>query len=237
MRTIAIGDLHGQYEKLIELMEKLKKEGIDFDTDTMVFLGDFVDGGPDTNKLIEKLIAYKKQYSHWHFLYGNHEDLMLDALNPKHPVYDDFYLWWNQGGRQTADSYKRDLGFTELEQSLANPIHIIPPDHLVFITDLETWYEDEKYFFVHGGVHAYHTVDWAKKNMSRYEMIWERNFIPSNFPYKKKVIFGHTVHMTNNPKTNLTPWIFPNKIGIDTMHHGHGNITAVILPEEKFVSV
>lgn len=237
MKTVAIGDIHGEYDKLQSLMVTLVEDhGVSLKKDTFVFLGDYVDGGTQTAQVVNFLIECKKKYPHWHFLYGNHEDLMLDGLNPKHPVYNDFYLWWEQGGRATSASYARLQGLTGLEKSLADPLKIIPPDDLVFLTDLETYYEDEKYFFVHGGVNTAHTIEWSKKNMSRYDMIWERAFIGSKFPYEKKIIFGHTIQTSHNPKTNLQPWIYPNMIGIDTMMHGKGVITAVILPEETFVT-
>lgn len=230
-KTIAIGDLHGHWIQLQELMNKLINEhGIKPDKDTFVFLGDYVDGGPDTKKVIDWLIQSKKDHPHWKFLYGNHEDLLLDALNPAHPIYHSFHLWWNQGGRATMNSYLKDSNLTKYEESLANPIHVIPPDHIIFLTDLETYCEDEKYFYVHGGVNWNNSIEWAKKNMSRYDMIWERDFIHSNYKYEKKIIFGHTIQTPG-----LKPWIFANKIGIDTMAHNTGRLTAIILPEETIV--
>jgi serine/threonine protein phosphatase 1 len=237
-RTIAIGDPHGHYNQLIELMTKLINEhGVSLEKDTFVFLGDYIDGGPDTKKVIDWLIEHKKKYPHWQMLYGNHEDLMLDALNPKHPIYKDYYLWWNQGGKETTDSYVRDAGYTSYEKALVNPIHVIPPEHLIFLTDLPTYYETDKYFFVHGGPHPFHTLEWCKdeKNWGRYEWIWAREFITSNFQWEKKIIFGHTIQYTHNPKTFLKPYIMDNKIGIDTFMHNQGALTAVILPEETIV--
>lgn len=239
-KTIAIGDIHGEYNKLQQLMDKLIHEyDVSFHDDTFVFLGDYVDGGPDTYKVIDWLIRCKEGYPHWKFLYGNHEDLMLDALNPKHPIYGDYYIWWNQGGRQTTDSYVKLAKLDDYERSLVNPVHVIPAEHIEFLYKLDTYYEDEKYFYVHGGPHAYHTLEWCKneENWSRYDWIWERSFIQSNFKWEKKIIFGHTIQYTTNPKLHLQPWIMDNKIGIDTMMHGHGKLTAVILPEETIVQV
>ena len=134
MKTIAIGDLHGQYSMLKDLLDVLvSKHGIDFKKDIFVFLGDFVDGGPDVKKLLDLLIKYKKLYSHWKFLYGNHEDLMLDALNPEHPIYNDFQLWWLQGGKETVDSYAKSIKYTNYEKALANPLYIISKKHFEFL--------------------------------------------------------------------------------------------------------
>jgi serine/threonine protein phosphatase 1 len=235
-KTIAISDIHAHYNQLIELMNILFNEHkVDFEKDILVFLGDYIDGGPDAKKVINWLIEHKKKYPHWQILYGNHEDLMLDALSVKHPVYGDYYLWWNQGGRATTDSYVREEKLSAYDRSLVNPIHVIPKEHLEFLAGLPTYYEDEKYFYVHGGVHAYHTIEWAKKNMTRYDMIWERDFITSNFKWEKKIIFGHTIQYTRNEATRLQPFIMDNKIGIDTFMHNIGRLTAIILPEETIV--
>lgn len=235
-KIVAIGDLHGHWTELQELMIKLiDEENINPDLDQFVFLGDYVDGGPDTKKVIDWLIQSKKDHPHWKFLYGNHEDLLLDALNPERPIYNNFNLWWRQGGMETTNSYIKDSNFSEYELSLVNPIHVIPKEHLEFLASLDTYYETDKYFFVHGGVSKNQTIEWSKKHMNRYDMIWERDFITSDFAYEKKVIFGHTIQVGNNPTKFLQPWIYPNKIGIDTMAHDIGRITALILPEEKIV--
>lgn len=234
MKYIAIGDIHGHHDQLTSLMAKLEKR-VDFKKDILVFLGDFVDGGFETKKVLDDLVAWKAKYPHWQFLYGNHEDLMLDALNPKHPIYGDFYLWWNQGGKETTLSYTRGQGLSAYELSLVQPEDVIPPEHFEFMLNLDTWFETDDYFFVHGGVHPHKTIEWAKKNWNRYDFIWQRDFIDSNMKWEKKIIFGHTVRTSKNPKNHLTPWVMENKIGIDTMMHNIGKLTAVILPEEKFV--
>lgn len=237
-RIVCIGDIHGHFNQLQELMDLLIHDhGVSLKDDTFVFLGDYVDGGPDSKKVLDWLITAKNGYPHWQILYGNHEDLMLDALNPAHPIYGDFYLWWNQGGRATTQSYKKDLKLTKYEESLINPIHIIDPDHLIFLTDLPTYWETDKYFFVHGGPHSSHTLEWCKKeeNWGKEKFIWARDFIYSDFKWEKKIIFGHTIQWTKDPKTHLQPWIMDNKIGIDTFAHNTGRLTALILPEETIV--
>jgi len=237
-RIIAIGDIHGHFNQLQELMDKLIHEhGVSLHDDTFVFLGDYIDGGPDTKKVIDWLFTAKNGYPHWKFLYGNHEDLFLDAINPKHPVYGDYYLWWNQGGKETTDSYIRASKFSKYERALVNPVHVIPKEHIEFLYNLPTYYETDRYFFVHGGPHSYHTLEWCKKekNWPRYNWIWARNFITSNFKWEKKIIFGHTIQYTKNPRTHLQPYIMDNKIGLDTFMHNQGALTAVILPEETIV--
>lgn len=236
-KIIAISDIHGHYKELIELLDKLEYDhNINFVKDTLVFLGDYVDGGPDTKSVIDHLIYLKEEYPHWKFLYGNHEDLMLDAITPHHPIYGDYYIWWNQGGKETLDSYSKDMVLDNYEQSLIGITEALPTKHLNFMMGLDTYYETKDYFFVHGGVKPM-PLEQAKKEMTRYDMIWIRDeFILSKFDWGKKIIFGHTVNTGEYNRGFLSPIIRKNKIGIDTFMHNKGKLTAIILPEEKIIS-
>lgn len=251
MKTVAIGDIHGHYSQLLMILTKLQDE-IDFKKDTVVFLGDYVDGGPDTKGVLDELILLKETFPHWKFLYGNHEDLLLDAFDIAHPIYGDYYLWYNQGGKATLDSFKpaRSLGFTELQRATMQPKDLITKEYLNFMQNLDRYYENDDYFFIHGGVYPSMKLDDLKEKIDtelrtgmvgertvNYDVIWMRDpFIGSEYDWGKKIIFGHTVQIDKDPKKNLQPWIFPNKIGIDTMLHEKGHLTAVILPEEKFIT-
>lgn len=264
-KTIAIGDLHGHYDQFLDLMEKLKAKGIDFNTDTLVFLGDFVDGGPGTKDVLDDLMLLKEEYPHFKFLFGNHESLLLDAFNPKHPIYGDYYLWWNQGGKETLDSFKPKqslVGVDEYERyqnAIIQPKDLLTQKYIDFIKNLDLFYQNEDYFFVHGGLYPERSIDAHIKalegitpeNMTQgdmgYDMIWMRQpFIDSKYDWGKKIIFGHTTwpmagrlgtDPENGEQVNHVgyPLIRKNKIGIDTMMHNYGRITAVILPDEEFV--
>ena len=96
----AVGDIHGELEKLEELLEALPlAEG-----DRIVFLGDYVDRGPDACGVIERLIDVAEQRS-CAFLLGNHESMFLDFLGWTDAAYfggDAFLL---NGGDRTLASY------------------------------------------------------------------------------------------------------------------------------------
>ena len=240
IKTCVIGDIHGHYKQLIELLDLLEyNHNIDFESDRLIFLGDYVDGGPDTYQVIEQLIYFKKTYPHWIFLYGNHEDLLLDAYNPQHPIYHDYYLWYNQGGKATLDSYSREITSDPYEASLVGMSNAIPSEHLEFFLTLQAYYEDEKYFYVHGGINPGMTIEENKSSTSRYDMSWMREpFISSNYDWGKKIIFGHTCDYKGEYQKQGIPFcpiIRENKIGIDTFAHNTGRLTSVILPEETIV--
>ena len=57
MKIVAIGDIHGQYQKLVWLMQKLERKSIDFENDLIIQLGDLVDGGPDTKRVVSTLFV------------------------------------------------------------------------------------------------------------------------------------------------------------------------------------
>lgn len=270
-KIVAIGDLHGHYDEFIDLFEKLVEEhGIEPKKDTLVFLGDYVDGGPDTKSVIDELIVMKEEFPHWKFLFGNHESLMLDAFNPKHPIYGDYYLWYNQGGRETAESYKPHQSLVtptewdKYQRAIMQPKDFIPQEHFDFIRGLDLYYETDDYFFVHGGIYPNRSIaehieavkkdypsgfhpDLMKEGDMAYDMIWMREpFIPSDYDWGKKIIFGHTTwpyhkYWGTDPDNDERiqrlgyPFIMDNKIGIDTMMHNDGRLTAVILPTRDFV--
>ena len=227
MNTYAIGDIHGHYSQTMKLMEKLpiKKD------DVVVFMGDYVDGGPDSAKVVAQLMKWQKENPHWKFLYGNHEDLMLDALVNNSRVYSDPGLWWNQGGKATAKSY----GFNRYRDV------DIPFSHLTWLQSLPLFYENDDYFFVHAGVSPDKELqdyrDFPREHIK--ELVWIREeFITSEKDWGKKIIFGHTVwpQIFDGIKygTYKEPLIMENKIGIDQMHYNDGVMIAVKLPEEKF---
>ncbi len=218
-KLFAVGDIHGHFTALTELMTSmLAHGGLEPETDTVVFLGDYVDGGPDTKSVITQLIDWQERYPHWRFLKGNHEDLMLDALVYNFRTYGDYYIWWNQGGRATAQSYLPSNA-TGYDRAIMQPRDYIPPDHLAWLNSLPLTHEQDGYVFVHAGFKP--RIGLA--GQTERDMLWIREqFIQSDWDFDgKRVVFGHT------PLSE--PLVTPNKIGIDTMFHGFGRITAVEL--------
>lgn len=228
MKSWIFSDVHGCYDELMALYNKLP---INPEKDKVVFCGDYIDRGPKSKEVVQQLIDWKEKYPHWVVLYGNHEDLMLDALIGKGQVYHSYDLWFNQGGKETLQSYvNKDL--SDYEQAISQPLDIIPVEHISFLSNLPRYHEDEKYFYVHGGfkpgVHP--------KDTDPYELIWIRDeFIDSDYDWGKKVIFGHTAKETlYDGEYVFEPIVKPNKIGIDTAVCGQGKLTCLELPNEVF---
>ena len=236
-KTWVIGDPHGHYIETKKLWEQLISSGLNEKEDDVVFLGDYVDGGPGVKKLINWMMRKQKLYPHWAFLFGNHESLMLDALVDGGVIYNSFNLWYNQGGEETTGSYISDE-FTTYEKSLISPKDVIPQKHLDWLKARPLFWENDKYIAVHAGLLPDLSWEDHRKILSGdksfaldqktlgFEMIWIRDkFITSNYDWGKKVIYGHTAYQE--------PFIMDNKIGIDGMFHNHGKLMAIELPTEK----
>lgn len=220
MRYVAISDIHGERGKLQQLMLNLSRE-TDPRRDVYVFLGDYVDGGPDTKGVVNELMAYQKQYPHWVFLKGNHEDMLLDAIVFNSRKYWHFSQWYGQGGKETAESYYPP-GLSDYDRETARPADYIPYEHLEWMMNRPLTYETDNFIFVHAGLLPGGTVETTPED----DKLWlRREFFTSDYDWGKRIIFGHTVFEK--------PLVRPNMIGLDTMYHGHGSITAVILDDDN----
>ena len=96
----AVGDIHGEDAKLEELLEKLPLR----DGDRFVFLGDYIDRGPDAFQVIERLIQLQRDWP-CVFLLGNHESMLLDFLGWTDDAYFAGDAFLMNGGDRTLASY------------------------------------------------------------------------------------------------------------------------------------
>ena len=214
-KMVALADIHGCYRTLEALLKKLDS----FRYGKFIFLGDYIDRGPDSKSVLELLIDFREDHDTIR-LRGNHEQMMLDAVNK-----GDISLWMLNGGSQTLKSYGLEAGNLD-----------IPPRHFDFINEMEVYYETDEYFFVHAGLPPDLRIsDATKNNEMKYEFLWERSHLDLELDkpvWEKKVVFGHTpLHM---------PILTEKMIGIDTgcvFPHltGMGYLTAAVLPDEQFI--
>lgn len=209
-RIFAVGDIHGCLDKLISLMGILDAEP---ERDTLLFVGDYIDRGPESKGVVDYLIDLAGQYSHVIFLKGNHEQMLDLYLKGR-----DRLAFLANGGYATLSSYSWDIQSDEKVP--------IPEEHLDFFRNLRLCYETEAYIFVHAGLKS----NIPLEEQDEWDMLWVRDeFIYSDFDFGKRVIFGHTPFRT--------PLIFDNKIGIDTGAVYGNKLTCVELPAVKFYSV
>lgn len=210
MRTIVIGDVHGCYNELKDLISILEEEGeYKKGIDKLIFLGDYIDRGDNSRLVIEFIRNLQENNENVIALMGNHEDMLLGYLDEG----DDSWLW--NGYKSTMDSYKNfDKQFD---------------DDVRWIRNLPLYHEDKHFVYVHAGIDPYKPM----KKQSRNTLLWVREpFIYSMKEYRKKVIFGHTptISLTEEYKPIYT---FTKNIGIDTACVFGGALTALIIDDDE----
>lgn len=167
-RLIAVGDIHGCLNQLKRLMAQVNP-GF---ADQIVFLGDYIDRGPDSFAVIDYLLAFATTFPETVFLRGNHEQMFSAYLEGHEPT--TFLL---NGGANTLASY---------QQADKWPI---PETHRNFLRTLSNVYETEDYIFVHAGLRP--GVSLADQDIG--DLLWiRREFINSDYDWGKTVVYGHT---------------------------------------------
>ncbi|MEN6508996.1 MAG: metallophosphoesterase family protein [Smithella sp.] len=203
-RVIAIGDVHGTLRKLEGLVEQISptKE------DKVIFLGDYIDRGPDPYHTVEYIIDFMEQFPNTVALRGNHEDFVISLFMGNMNEYErNLWLKMN-GGLQTMVSYRRAgklLG-----------------EHRDFYMALRHFWENDEFFFCHAGVRPGVPLNQQRKS---YLVEIREPFLSSTKDFGKVIVHGHTI--TDQPV------LLPNRIGIDTGAWQWGPLTAVELPSRK----
>lgn len=209
---VAIGDVHGCLQSLQALTKKLEK----YSDRQFVFLGDYIDRGPDSKGVVDFLMDYRQQQD-CIFLRGNHEQMLLDAY-----FNDNLDLWLMNGGRSTLESY--GAKYNQLN---------ISEDHIEFYKDTRMYYDTPDFFFVHAGLSPAKTIEQSLKDDNDIQdFLWERSHLNVfETPWEKTVVFGHTPRPHPIRKNKM--------LGLDTgcvyESLGYGKLTAAVLPEMKFV--
>jgi serine/threonine protein phosphatase 1 len=164
-RLFAIGDIHGCYEPLRELIEhkiEIKK------TDKLILLGDYIDRGNQSREVIDYIVELKKKDFDIVALIGNHESMLLDALD------NDIFLpeWIQNGGSETMMSF----GINSLKQ--------LEQVYIDFFKGLQFYYFLNNFLFVHAGFNDKISNPFDDK----YHMIWSRREQYSNPVLRDKII-------------------------------------------------
>ena len=213
MRSYVIGDIHGCRDELRCLIDGLPLAV----GDRLVFLGDYIDRGPDSNGVVSYLLELKK-YSlalELIFLKGNHEDMLLSYLGLAGQYGEMFFY---NGGGQTFASY----GLTTAVPTEAEALAAIPPAHLEFYQSLIDYYILGDHLCVHAGIHPEKPLE----EQSETELLWIRDqFIENTHRLPYTVLFGHTPHKE-------VYFDLPFKIGLDT-GLVYGNKLSCLETEEK----
>ncbi|MGY4606941.1 serine/threonine protein phosphatase 1 [Bradyrhizobium sp. USDA 4474] len=227
MRIYAISDIHGCADLLQQMFTV-----IDRDLTTIgsrraihVFLGDYIDRGPDSNRTIELLMERGMKHESV-FLKGNHEAFLLDALNAPSQLQN----WKQYGGLQTLRSYglRPSLNPDQAEQHelIQQLSRAIPSRQLYFLSSLRARFVCGDFFFVHAGVKP--GIALAKQQ--EQDMLWIREeFLESNMNFGKYIVHGHTPVQQ--------PDIRCNRVNIDTGAYATGNLTLLTLQDDSMLAL
>jgi serine/threonine protein phosphatase 1 len=223
-KTFVVGDIHGGLKALIEVLEKAKTDV----KDTLIFLGDYVDGWSQSPEVLDFLISLKEN-KNCIFIRGNHDELLLNYL--KTNTYNE--EWIKHGGKSTIDAYKS----VSLE-TISN--------HIAFLENLKDYYIDkENRLFIHAGFTNLKGVEYEHFKTLFYwdRTLWETAlslnpnlliddvFYPSRLKIYKEIFIGHT------PVTKIGKTIPVNKAcvwNIDTGAAFFGPLSIMDIDTKEF---
>jgi serine/threonine protein phosphatase 1 len=227
IRVYAFGDIHGRDDLLKEMFTVVDADMArnPVDRPIEVFLGDYVDRGPNSAHTLDLLLG-RSLYRETVFLKGNHEGFFLEVLRNPAKLED----WRQFGGLQTLMSYglQPSLNPDAAEQTdlIRALTEVMPGDHLSFLKNLKPSYLCGDFFFVHAGVRP----GIPLKEQQEADLLWIRNeFLDSKENFGKFIVHGHT--------PVREPDIRPNRINIDTGAYATGNLTLLTIQGSSMLAV
>lgn len=212
LRVYAVGDTHGCADQLDAIHARIAEDAAAAPEPErlIVYLGDYVDRGPDSRGVIERVLARPIDAAAV-YLRGNHEAMMLDVLD--RPTDEAaLALWLRNGGVATLSSY--GLSGEDPPETWAGRL---PQAHLAFLHGLAHSHRAGGYLFAHAGIRPGVALDAQDAD----DLIWIREpFLCSDADHGVVVVHGHT------PRS--APVIRSNRIGLDTGAVYGGKLTAAV---------
>ena len=166
MKTIIIGDVHGSFLQLTQLLDQVQ---LDCQRDRLIFLGDLMDRGPQSWEVFDLVRRLKLEMGERCMLIkGNHEQMMLEAEKDRMMMN----LWYTNGGGRTVQSFKRH------RDQVWN--------HSAWFRQMVLYVETEDFICVHGGIGPE-----GPEQTDEETFLWDRFILEGNYQ-GKLVIAGHT---------------------------------------------
>src|SRR5262245_33490225 len=217
MMTFAVGDVHGCVDKLVGLVAQCLRHAGD-QPSRFVFIGDYIDRGPDSRAVIDFLMAMqgekgpevvdlllamqRQKRPEVIALRGNHEAMMIKTVRT-----GDGALWLLNGAVQTLASY----GITDWTA--------LPAEHVDWVATLPLCFDDGQRYFVHAGINPAIPLD----QQTEHDQLWIREpFLSDTRDFGRFIVHGHTPLTTGRPDQR------PNRLNIDTAAVFGGPLTAAV---------
>lgn len=220
----AIGDIHGRYDLLKQLLAKLAEDSASRARGrrpVLIFCGDYIDRGVQSAHVVEAVIRLKaRREIEVHALKGNHEQGLLQFI--EQPLTGA--QWLRYGGTETLHSYgvglpNGDVDYVRVRDEL---LQKMPASHLRFLETLEMMLVIGDFAFVHAGVRPGVPLE----DQDERDLLWIREeFLRATGPFEKIVVHGHT---WSEPQ----PQMLAHRVGIDTGAYMTGVLTALRLDDE-----
>ncbi|MFI5248125.1 MAG: metallophosphoesterase family protein [Nitrospirales bacterium] len=240
MATVAIGDIHGNLEALDDLLGRITPE-VDIQ-DTVVFLGDYIDRGPNVKGCIDRILEFRSTTSAQVVtLLGNHEDWFLRTM--RDPTRHSWLL--GMEAFETIASYSttaaRDLraaaeeaGLKLVTERIELPyrifLELLPPSHVAFFEGLVLYHQTADTICVHGGLDP--CID-SLGEQPREALLWGTDDFVEKYQGKDFVVYGHWGNAFVNSAGWPEPRIRNRTIGVDTIFHGV--LSAIRMPDCKII--
>jgi serine/threonine protein phosphatase 1 len=226
-RKLVIGDIHGGLKALQQVIEKAHVTK----NDTLIFLGDFVDGWSESPAVLDYLIALQKQQP-CVFIRGNHDDLLLKWLTRDEKGFDE-KMWLLHGGESTVLSYQNIDSATKEK-------------HIHFLKSLQDYYLDaENRLFIHAGFTNLRGVDYEFFKPLFYwdRTLWETALAMDNelsedaITYPNRLKIYHEIYIGHTPVTKIDEIVPVNRAcvwNIDTGAAFKGTLTIMDVESKEF---
>jgi len=176
MSIFAISDIHGCDKTFAAMLDKigLSKQ------DELFLLGDYIDRGPASKQVLDRIMKLKESGYKVTALRGNHEQMMLESGEN----YENLYFWNVNGGRQALDSFA-------IDGNIPNSIQDIPQSYLDFCHAMEYYVESKGFIFVHAGLN----FNQGSLFDDKQSMLWIRKWTDSvkySWLGERIIVHGHT---------------------------------------------
>lgn len=222
-RVYAVGDVHGRLDLFDKLLGRIEADRQRWPGDAeVVLLGDYVDRGPDSAALLERLAGGMPDWTAWTLLRGNHEQAMLDSIDGDRRA---LRAWLEYGGRDTLRSYGAParIALGNDEAAIVAELHDrVPTSHVDLLRRLELTRRIGDYLFVHAGIRPGIALDAQEPR----DLLWIRSeFLDSKDDHGCVVVHGHSITRDVTERAN--------RIGIDTGAYASGRLTALVLDGDR----
>lgn len=226
-RTLVIGDIHGGLKAIEQVLERAKNTL----KDTLIFLGDYVDGWSQSPEVLDFLIDLSEKQN-CIFIKGNHDELLLDWLQNNHEHLNE-EMWFKHGGKATVDAYLNVSSLTKQK-------------HIQFLKSLQNYYLDEQNrLFVHAG---FTNMNGVKLEFFPKLLYWDRTLwevascldetIDKNSEwYPKRLKIYSEIYIGHSPisKTEKVAPLFKNSVwNLDTGAAFKGALTVMDIDSKEF---